>query len=81
MLDPQENELALYQTNHREWLRQHAPRIAAVLSAMDDDEHLLNSWSMLRSDTKEAVWEHLTKGMRERTKALCKARPSSAETP
>lgn len=75
MTESQPAELSLYQLDHREWRRQHASNIAAVLTSAVNDERLLDSWLMLRPETKESVWECLDKSVRERIKALCKARP------
>jgi hypothetical protein len=81
MSDVQIDELSLYRADHRAWRCRAAPRIAAVLAASDDDTRLLESWSMLKAETKEAVWELLDNPLRTRIKKLCNARPQVPDTP
>ena len=81
MSDVQIDELSLYRLDHGAWRRRAAPRIAAVLASTDDDTRLLESWSMLKTDTKEAVWGLLDKTLRTRIKTLCNARPQAPVDP
>lgn len=66
------DERELYELNREEWLKETAPRLAALFPKRTDG-WVNVTWIAMQEDHKRAVWAHLDAAQRERVKRVRRA--------
>ena len=65
------DELHQYRTNRTAWLQTAGTRMAKMIEQRSD-EWVNETWSMIATDYRAAVWAHLDAAQRDRVKRLRK---------